>query len=114
MLWKWVQLSGALSALGALICLAHPVTIVAAFVGAPITALNPFIGIGLVTGVIEAYLRRPRVADFESLHDDLLSFRGFYHNRVTHILLVFLLSSLGAMIGNFIGLPWWFTSLLRK
>jgi len=113
MLWKWVLVSGTLSALGTLLTLAHPVTIVAAFVGAPITTLNPFIGIGLVTGVIEAFLRKPRVADFESLHDDLASFRGFYRNRVTHILLVFLFSSLGAMIGNFIGIPW-LTSLLRK
>jgi pheromone shutdown-related protein TraB len=113
MLWKWVLVSGTLSALGALLALAHPLTIAAAFIGAPITTLNPFIGIGLVTGVIEAFLRKPRVADFENLHDDLSSFRGFYRNRVTHILLVFLLSSLGAMIGNFIGIPW-LTSLLSK
>jgi pheromone shutdown-related protein TraB len=113
MLWKWVLVSGTLSAVGALITLAHPITIVAAFVGAPITTLNPFIGIGLVTGVIEAFLRKPRVTDFENLHNDLASFRGFYRNRVTHILLVFLFSSLGAMIGNFIGIPW-LTSLLRK
>jgi pheromone shutdown-related protein TraB len=113
MLWKWVLVSGTLAALGTLITLAHPVTIAAAFIGAPITTLNPFIGIGLVTGVIEAFLRSPRVTDFEHLHDDLASFRGFYRNRVTHILLVFLLSSLGAMIGNFIGIPW-LTTLLRK
>jgi pheromone shutdown-related protein TraB len=114
MLWKWVQLSGALAALGTALTLAHPVTIAAAFIGAPITALNPFIGIGLVTGVLEAFLRKPRVSDFENLHEDLLSFRGFYRNRVTHILLVFLFSSLGAMIGNLIGLPVWLTALLRK
>ncbi len=113
MLWKWVLVSGTLAAAGTLLTLAHPVTIVAAFIGAPITTLNPFIGIGLVTGVIEAFLRKPRVADFEKLHDDLLTFRGFFRNRVTHILLVFLFSSLGAMIGNFIGIPW-LTSLLRK
>jgi pheromone shutdown-related protein TraB len=113
MLWKWVLVSGTLAALGTLLTLAHPLTIVAAFIGAPITTLNPFIGIGLVTGVIEAFLRSPRVADFENLHDDLLSLRGFFRNRVTHILLVFLFSSLGAMIGNFIGIPW-LTSLLRK
>jgi pheromone shutdown-related protein TraB len=113
MLWKWVLVSGTLAALGTALTLAHPVTILAAFVGAPITTLNPFIGIGLVTGVIEAFLRKPRVADFENLHDDLLSFRGFFRNRVTHILLVFVLSSLGAMVGNFIGIPW-LTSLLRR
>ncbi len=113
MLWKWVLVSGTLSALGSLLALAHPLTIAASFIGAPITTLNPFIGIGLVTGVIEAFLRKPRVTDFENLHDDLASFRGFYRNRVTHILLVFLLSSLGAMIGNFIGIPW-LSTLLSK
>jgi pheromone shutdown-related protein TraB len=57
MLWKWVLVSGTLSALGTLLTLAHPLTIAAAFIGAPITTLNPFIGIGLVTGVVEAFLR---------------------------------------------------------
>jgi pheromone shutdown-related protein TraB len=113
MLWKWVLVNGGLAALGSALSLAHPLTIVAAFVGAPITTLNPFIGIGLVTGVLEAMLRKPRVTDFENLHQDLLTVRGFFRNRVTHILLVFLFSSLGAMIGNFIGIPW-LTSLLRK
>jgi pheromone shutdown-related protein TraB len=113
MLWKWVAVTGTLSALGALITLAHPLTILVAFVGAPITTLNPFIGIGLVTGVLEAILRKPQVADFENLSNDLLTLRGFFRNRVTHILLVFLFSSLGAMIGNFIGIPW-LTTLLRK
>jgi len=113
MLWKWVLVSGTLSALGALVTLAHPLTIVAAFIGAPITTLNPFIGIGLVTGVLEALLRKPRVSDFENLSVDMLTVRGFFRNRVTHILLVFLFSSLGAMIGNFIGIPW-LSSLLSK
>jgi pheromone shutdown-related protein TraB len=113
MLWKWVLINGGLAALGSALSLAHPLTIVAAFVGAPITTLNPFIGIGLVTGVLEAVLRKPRVTDFENLHQDLLTVRGFIRNRVTHILLVFLFSSLGAMIGNFIGIPW-LTTLLRK
>jgi pheromone shutdown-related protein TraB len=112
MLWKWVLVNGGLAALGSLLCLAHPITIIAAFVGAPITTLNPFIGIGLVTGVLEAIFRKPRVTDFENLHQDLLTVRGFFRNRVTHILLVFLFSSLGASIGNFIGIPW-LTSLLR-
>ena len=113
MLWKWVLVSGTLSAVGALVTLAHPLTIAAAFIGAPITTLNPFIGIGLVTGVLEALLRKPRVSDFENLSVDMLTVRGFFRNRVTHILLVFLFSSLGAMIGNFIGIPW-LSSLLRK
>ncbi|MBN1835876.1 MAG: TraB/GumN family protein, partial [Spirochaetales bacterium] len=112
MMWKWVLVNGTLSAIGALIAMAHPLTIVAAFVGAPITSLNPTIGVGIVTGILEAFLRKPRVTDFERLPEDLLSFRGFFRNRITHVLLVFLFSSLGSVLGTFIGIPY-LSSLLR-
>jgi pheromone shutdown-related protein TraB len=103
---NWLLANGGLAALGSLIALAHPLTIAIAFLGAPIATLNPFIGIGMFTGVAEAFLRKPRVEDFEHLQEDASSLRGFYRNRVTHILLVFLLSSLGGVIGNFIAIPW--------
>ena len=106
LLWKWILVNGGLAAVGSLIAFAHPLTLLVAFVGAPIATLNPFVGIGMLTGVVEAFLRKPRVSDFENLSDDIQSFRGFYRNRVTHILLVFLLSSVGGMIGNFIALPY--------
>ena len=77
-----------------------------AFVGAPVATLNPFIGIGLFTGIVEAFLRKPRVSDFERLQQDITSLKGFYTNRVTRILLVFFLSSIGGVIGNFIAIPW--------
>jgi pheromone shutdown-related protein TraB len=112
MMWKWILVNGTLSAIGSLLALAHPVTIAAAFLGAPITSLNPTIGVGLVTGIVEATLRKPRVTDFENLPEDLLSFRGFFRNRITHILLVFLFSSIGSTLGTFIGIPY-LTSLLR-
>jgi pheromone shutdown-related protein TraB len=112
MMWKWILVNGTLSALGSLLALAHPLTIVAAFVGAPITSLNPTIGVGLLTGIVEATLRKPRVTDFENLPDDLLSFRGFFRNRITRILLVFLFSSIGSTLGTFIGIPY-LTTLLR-
>jgi len=108
---KWLLANGGLAALGSLAALAHPLTILVAFVGAPIATLNPFIGIGLFTGIVEAFLRKPRVEDFETLSSDVASLRGFYRNRVTRILLVFFLSSLGGSIGNFIAIPW-ITALL--
>ena len=111
MLWLWVLVNGTLSAAGALLALAHPVTIVVSFLAAPITSINPTIGVGIVTGLLEAVLRKPRVKDFQTLHDDIVSIRGFYRNRFTHILVVFLLSSVGSAIGTFIGIPW-LTSLL--
>ena len=105
MLWMWILVNGTLSAVGALIALAHPLTIVLSFVAAPITSMNPTIGVGLFTGVLEGFLRKPRVIDFEHLNDDITSLRGFYRNRVTHTLVVFFLSSLGSSIGTFIGIP---------
>ncbi|MBA7643099.1 hypothetical protein ES703_50810 [subsurface metagenome] len=112
MMWKWVLVNGTLSALGALIALAHPLTILAAFLGAPITSMNPTIGVGILTGILETALRKPRVTDFENLAQDLLTIRGFFKNRITHILLVFFFSSLGSSLGTFIGIPY-LTSLLR-
>ena len=111
MVWLWVLVNGTLSALGALLALAHPLTIIVSFVAAPITSINPTIGVGIVSGLLEAVLRKPRVQDFESLLEDTASLKGFYRNRLTHILIVFFLSSLGSVAGTFIGIPW-LTSLL--
>jgi len=101
----WVVVNGTLSALGAIIALAHPLTVVLSFVAAPFTSLNPTIGVGIVTGLFEAYIRRPRVIDFENLTEDILSVRGFFRNRFTHALVVFFLSSVGSSIGTFMAFP---------
>lgn len=101
----WVLVNGGLSALGALIALGHPLTILAGFIGAPLATLNPLLGVGMITGLVEAVLRKPRVQDMESLQTDITSLRGFFRNRVTRVLLVFILSSIGGMVGNFIAIP---------
>ncbi|MBA7526858.1 hypothetical protein ES705_19029 [subsurface metagenome] len=112
MIWKWIVVNGTLSSIGALIAFAHPLTVLLAFVAAPITSINPTVGVGLFTGVLESILRKPRVSDFEHLPEDILSIKGFFRNRITHILLVFFFSSIGSVVGTFIGIPY-LTSLLR-
>ncbi len=107
----WVLVNGGLSAIGAAIALAHPLTIVASFLAAPITSMNPTIGVGFVSGLLEAVFRKPRVHDFENLQTDIASFRGFFRNRITRVLLVFAFSTVGSSIGTFIGIPY-LTSLL--
>ena len=102
----WILANGILASLGALAALAHPLTILISFVGAPITSLNPTIGVGMVAGLLEYVFRTPRVLDMENLNTDILSFRGWYRNRVTRILLVFFLSSVGSSVGTFIAIPW--------
>jgi len=104
-LYRWILVNGTLSALGALLALAHPITVIASFAAAPITSMNPTIGVGFVSGLLEAFLRKPRVRDFENLNTDITSVRGFYRNRLTHILLVFFFSTVGSAAGTFIALP---------
>ena len=102
----WVLVNGVLAALGALAAWAHPLSIVAAFVAAPITSLNPTIAAGWVSGLVEAWLRPPAVADFESLPSALETFRGFWRNPVIRILLVVVLTNIGSSIGTFVAIPW--------
>lgn len=98
----WVVINGSLSALGALIARAHPLTIVTALFAAPLTSLNPTIGAGMVAGAVEAWLRKPRVADFESLRDDVIKVSGWFNNRVSRVFVVFFLSNLGSAAGTWI------------
>ena len=105
MLLKWVLWNGSLAALGTLLALGHPLSILVSFIGAPIATLNPFIGVGLFSGITEVSLRKPRVGDAQSIIDDMGSLKGFYRNRITRALLVFFLSQIGGVIGNFISIP---------
>jgi pheromone shutdown-related protein TraB len=98
----WVIINGTLSALGALIARAHPLTILTALVAAPLTSLNPTIGAGMVTGAVEAWIKKPRVGDFETLRDDVVKVSGWFKNRVSHVFVVFFLSNLGSAAGTWI------------
>jgi pheromone shutdown-related protein TraB len=98
----WVLINGGLSALGALIAGGHPLTVITALLAAPLTSLNPTIGAGMVTGAVEAWLRKPRVGDFEALRDDVVKLSGWWGNRVSRVLLVFFLSNLGSAAGTWI------------
>ncbi len=98
----WVLINGTLSALGALLAAAHPLTVITAFLAAPITSLNPTIGAGMVTAAVEIYLRKPRVVDFSHLRHDTAHLKGWWRNRVSRTLLVFLLSTLGSAVGTYV------------
>jgi pheromone shutdown-related protein TraB len=102
----WVLANGLLSALGALIALGHPLTILSAFIAAPITSLNPTIGAGFVTGLVQAFIVPPQVKDMESVSEDIARLSGWWRNRLTRVLLVFFLSSLGSAIGTMVAFGW--------
>lgn len=103
MVLEWIMINGGLAALGGLIALAHPVTIITAALAAPLTSLNPTIGVGFVAAAVELYLRKPQVGDFARLRRDTTSPRGWWRNRVSRVLLVFLLTTMGSAMGTYIG-----------
>lgn len=98
----WVLINGGLSATGALVAGGHPVTVLGAFFAAPLTSLNPTVGAGFVAAAIEIAMRRPRVGDFRSLRQAVTRWRGWWTNRVSRTLLVFLFASLGSAVGTYL------------
>lgn len=103
MLGMWALITACAGALGCLLSLAHPLTTISGFLFAPIGALHPLIATGWMTGLVEAGLRKPRVADFEALSEQNLTLKVMYQNRVTRILLVMLLTNVCVGLGNLLG-----------
>lgn len=101
----WIVINGTLSALGCALALGHPLTILAGFIAAPITSLNPTIGAGIVTGLVQLYLVKPRVIDLETVSQDTTKLKGWWKNKLSRALLVSLFSSIGSSIGTFAALP---------
>ncbi len=100
----WVLANGVPCALGAILAFAHPLTILIAFLAAPITSLTPVIGAGYVAVFVQAYFRPPVVKEFETVSDDVAVFRAWWRNKLLRIFLVFLLTGLGSAIGTYVGM----------
>ncbi len=99
---EWFLINGVLSGLATLIALAHPVTVVATMFAAPLTSLNPTIGAGFVAAGVELWLRKPKVQDFSTLRHDVTELKGWWRNRVSRTLLVFLFATLGSAAGTWV------------
>jgi pheromone shutdown-related protein TraB len=99
---QWLIWNGSLAALGTFIATGHPLSILTAFLVAPISSLNPLLAAGWFAGIVEAIIRKPTVDDFEKL-GDITTFGDFFRNRVTKILLIVALANLGSSLGTFIG-----------
>jgi len=102
-LMYWILANGIPSSLGAALALAHPLTILTAFLAAPITSLTPVIGAGYVTAFVQAYVRPPLVRDFQSLTDDAGSFKMWWRNKLLRVILAFILPGFGSLIGTYVG-----------
>ncbi len=99
---SWILWNGTMSAIGTALVLGHPLSILTAFVAAPITSLNPLLAAGWFAGLVEALIRKPRVEDLEHLSDDITSFKGIMHNRFIRILLVVIMANLFSSIATYI------------
>jgi pheromone shutdown-related protein TraB len=97
----WVLFTGGFAALGALAAGAHPLSILAAFIAAPIKPFRPGIPSGGISAMAEAWVRRPRVVDFDTLRDDIVHWSGWWKNRVARTLLNFFLVSVGTIVGEY-------------
>ncbi|MBM3309235.1 MAG: TraB/GumN family protein [Candidatus Altiarchaeales archaeon] len=105
MILKWFLVQGTLSALGATLALAHPVTIVATFIAAPFAVLHPFIAVGWISALVELKMRKPKVRDFKGLMK-LNGVGDYWKNRVTRIFLILMLANLGGTISTLVVLPY--------
>ncbi len=105
-IYIWLLVNGVLSAGGAALALGHPLTVLAAFLAAPLTSLNPMMAAGWVSGLVQAVVKKPTVQDLENLPEAILTVGGFWRNPVSRILLVVVFSNLGSSLGTFVAGSW--------
>ncbi|MBN8223335.1 MAG: TraB/GumN family protein [Xanthomonadales bacterium] len=99
MLAIWALYTGGLAGLGALLAGSHPLSVLTAIVVAPFKPFRLSIPTGAFAAVVETRLRKPAYRDFLQLRDDAQTVKGWYRNRVTRIVLTFMLTNLGSMLG---------------
>ncbi|HMW59212.1 MAG TPA: TraB/GumN family protein [Leptospiraceae bacterium] len=90
--------------LGAILSLAHPLTVLVAALVAPFTIFLPGSRVWMFASITEVWLRKPHVEDFEDM--TLVSesasgiFKALYKNRVLHLFWVIFLIQMGFLAGN--------------
>jgi len=105
MIWSWSLITASCATAGAILLLAHPLTILASALSAPLATLHPLIATGWIAGLTEATFRKPQVRDFLDLKDDITTVRGFFRNKITRILLLVAVVNLTTSVGTFIAIP---------
>jgi len=101
--WWWA-IHGALAAAGCALARGHPYSVATAFGVAGFTSINPAVAAGWVSGLVEAKVRTPTVADFERLQA-WETLKDFLTNPVTRVVFVVALTNLGSTIGTWVSLP---------
>jgi len=106
MLKAWVLPTSLFSGIATLMVGGRWQSVLAAAVCSPLTTIHPLIASGMIVGPVEAWARRPTVADCENIHRDAQSLRGFFRNPFTRTLIVAVAATLGSAIGAWVGLSW--------
>jgi len=101
----WIVVTGTTAAIGAAAAFAHPISILVAFLAAPITTLHPTLASGWFAGLSELKYRKPTIKDFEELNN-INGLRDLWNNRVTRIILVVAFTNIGGTIGTLYALPY--------
>ena len=99
----WFLANAIPSGIGGILALAHPATILSAFLSAPFTSLTPVIGAGYVAAFVQTYVQPPRVTEFKTVGEEISSPRGWWRNRLLKIFLAFILTTLGSIVGTWVG-----------
>lgn len=108
----WILANAIPSALGGLLALAHPLTILTAFVAAPITSLTPVIGAGYVCVFVQALLVPPVVREFQTLGEDVGRVRRWWQSKLLRLFLTFVLTGWGSLLGSVVGFKEIFEKLM--
>ncbi len=76
-LTAWILWNGALAAAFTALALGHPLSILTAFVVAPISSLNPMLACGWFAGLVEAAIRKPTMGDVDNVPTIYFASRAF-------------------------------------
>ena len=101
----WIIANATLAGLGAAVALGHPLTILTAIGASPLTSLNPMMAAGWFSGLVEVFVGKPKVRDFEGLPEDISTLKGFWKNKIIRVLLVVVFTNIGSSLGAFVAIP---------
>lgn len=96
--------------IGAVIAKAHPLNVFGSTIAAPYTAIDPFLGAGMISGYLQAKLSPPKVGDMEEL-SELVRYRDLWGNRAGRVILAFFFVTLASAAGTIISVPYLLTFL---
>ncbi len=65
--------------------------------------MTPVIGAGYVTAFVQTWVRPPVVKEFQTVADDITVPKRWWKNKLLKIFLAFLLTTVGSVVGTWVG-----------